>query len=89
MESPSNAFTHPATTSDLYRDASRLATRTSALHQAKVQGRPVAEVIVGLATDHLAEFRQATVATSAAASAPDSDTLDGPRQREDMFVRRD
>jgi len=62
MISPGNAFTHPAATSELYQDESRLAARTSALHRAKVQGRPVAEVIADLAGEHLAEPRQAIVA---------------------------
>ncbi|MBT2234448.1 class I SAM-dependent methyltransferase [Nonomuraea sp. NEAU-A123] len=60
--SAGNAFTHRAVTSDLYRDGSRLAARTSALHRAKVQGRPVAEVIADLAADELADPRQAVVA---------------------------
>lgn len=59
MTSP---FTHPVTTSGLYRDESRLAARTSALHHAKVGGRPVAEVIADLATEHLPNPRQAIVA---------------------------
>ncbi|MEV0994827.1 class I SAM-dependent methyltransferase [Nonomuraea sp. NPDC050202] len=62
MTSPENAFTHPTTASRLYQEESRLAARTSALHQAKIQGRAVAEVIADLATDHLAEPRQAIVA---------------------------
>ncbi|MGI5274168.1 class I SAM-dependent methyltransferase [Nonomuraea sp. CA-218870] len=59
MTSP---FIHPATTSALYRDGSRLAARTSALHQAKIRGRPVADVIAGIATAHLPHPHQAIVA---------------------------
>ncbi|MEU1723685.1 class I SAM-dependent methyltransferase [Nonomuraea sp. NPDC005692] len=62
MTPSGNAFTHPATASGLYQEESRLAARTSALHQAKIQGRAVAEVIADLAADHLAEPRQAIVA---------------------------
>ncbi|GAA2411166.1 class I SAM-dependent methyltransferase [Nonomuraea africana] len=57
-----NAFTNPATTADLYRDDTRLATRTSALHQAKTCGRPVAQVIADLALEHLGAPADATVA---------------------------
>ncbi|MGW0445373.1 class I SAM-dependent methyltransferase [Streptosporangium sandarakinum] len=56
-----NAFTRPDA-SRLYHDGSRLAARTSALHRAKTQGRPVADVIADLAADHLTAPRQAVIA---------------------------
>ncbi|MEU4574611.1 class I SAM-dependent methyltransferase [Nonomuraea sp. NPDC023979] len=62
MTSTGNAFTHPSTTADLYRDGARLAARTSALHQAKVQGRPVAEVIAALAAHQMPDRRPAIIA---------------------------
>ncbi|SDG84017.1 Methyltransferase domain-containing protein [Sinosporangium album] len=57
-----NAFTDLAATAELYRDGTRLAVRTSALHQAKTRGRPVAEVIADLALNRLATPSKATVA---------------------------
>ena len=46
----------------LYGNADRLASRTTALHRAKVAGRPVAEVIVELARAALPSPQHATVA---------------------------
>jgi trans-aconitate methyltransferase len=43
-------FLGPSACETLYGRADRLATRTSALHRAKVSGRPVAEVIASLAS---------------------------------------
>ncbi|MEU8324121.1 class I SAM-dependent methyltransferase [Nonomuraea sp. NPDC048881] len=62
MTPTGNAFTHPATTAGLYHDGARLAARTSALHQAKVQGRPVAEVIADLAAGQMPDPQQAIIA---------------------------
>ncbi|MEV5407301.1 class I SAM-dependent methyltransferase [Thermopolyspora sp. NPDC052614] len=50
---PANAFIRSSAQRDLYGDGTRLATRTSALHRAKTEGRPVADVIADLATSHL------------------------------------
>ncbi|MFC5821148.1 class I SAM-dependent methyltransferase [Nonomuraea harbinensis] len=75
MTSPGNIFTHPDTVSGLYEEESRLAARTSALHQAKIQGRAVAEVIADLAADHLAEPWQAIVADLGCGRGTSSRTL--------------
>ncbi|WP_214317023.1 class I SAM-dependent methyltransferase [Nonomuraea sediminis] len=60
MTPTGNAFTEHA--ADLYRDGSRLAARTSALHRAKTHGRPVADVIAELAANRLAVPQHAVVA---------------------------
>ncbi|MFF4989732.1 class I SAM-dependent methyltransferase [Streptosporangium saharense] len=53
MTASTNPFLDATTQGELYRDASRLATRTSALHRAKTHGRAVTEVIADLANGHL------------------------------------
>lgn len=52
MTASTNPFLDATTQGELYRGASRLATRTSALHRAKTHGRAVAEVIADLAGGH-------------------------------------
>ncbi|MEU3164039.1 class I SAM-dependent methyltransferase [Streptosporangium sp. NPDC006930] len=53
MTASTNPFLDATVREGLYRDASRLSARTSALHRAKTRGRPVAEVIADLASAHL------------------------------------
>ncbi|MET8048522.1 class I SAM-dependent methyltransferase [Streptosporangium sp. NPDC005286] len=53
MTTSTNPFLNATVQEELYRHASRLAARTSALHRAKTRGRAVAEVIADLAAAHL------------------------------------
>lgn len=48
-----NPFLDPGATRALYRDSARLATRTSALHQAKIRGRDAAQVIATLIAERV------------------------------------
>ncbi|NYI05545.1 class I SAM-dependent methyltransferase [Allostreptomyces psammosilenae] len=56
-----NPFLDPAVRPGLYAEAGRLTSRTSALHRAKSEGRPVADAIVDLALRHAAVTRAAIV----------------------------
>ncbi|MGP4114999.1 class I SAM-dependent methyltransferase [Streptomyces sp. 4N509B] len=57
-----NPFLAPDAQRTLYGSAERLGSRTGALHRAKIEGRAVADVIVGLATIHSERMPEGTIA---------------------------